>query len=259
MAVSRDVFRGGCGLRKTLRTLLLIVGAVFLPCWLFGLRLPSTWTVRLLGGVSKWPYLGIKMTSRITYSNECSPVPLPALSLSSEWVTLPPFSIGEPQVGLAHTPMKPFLFPLGPSAHPPRVVSLFSPSCLVPTVKAQWPSKPNALDAPLQNARLSDLGVWCGAQNSLLWENLCDIIVSSLWVAHWMWVLSIMNGLRLPSQALSNIEGQGNLACCSPQGHRVGLDWVNNNNHLIVSGDDLRSFYSAILSEDLGPHPRGSF
>ena len=27
-------------------------------------------------------------------------------------------------------------------------------------------------------------------------------------------------------QALGDSEGQANLACCSPQGHRVGHDWA---------------------------------
>ena len=49
-AMSRGMFRGGCELRTTLGSLSADGWGFFLPCWLFGLRCPSTGACRLLSG-----------------------------------------------------------------------------------------------------------------------------------------------------------------------------------------------------------------
>ena len=49
-AVSRGIFRGGAGLRVALLRLSAMHRSVFPPCWLCGLRHPSTGSCRMLGG-----------------------------------------------------------------------------------------------------------------------------------------------------------------------------------------------------------------
>ena len=48
---------------------------------------------------------------------------------------------------------------------PSKIGLYFSQSYEAPELKPYWPLKPNGLEA------------WCGAQNSLLWENLCSLII----------------------------------------------------------------------------------
>ena len=58
--------------------------ALFLPCWLFGLRHPSNGTCRLLGRARSWCPLGDLWESSYwwTFPGACAPV-----SLSLQWVT----------------------------------------------------------------------------------------------------------------------------------------------------------------------------
>ena len=67
-----------------------------------------------------------------------------------------------------------------PRVHPPRVESLVPPqSCGAPTVKPDWFSKPNALEALSPDSRPPGWGAWCGAQNSLL-------MGESLWYVYFL-------------------------------------------------------------------------
>ena len=49
-AVSMGIFRDDAGLRMGLLSLSVMHKSVFQPCWLFGLRHPSTGSCRMLGG-----------------------------------------------------------------------------------------------------------------------------------------------------------------------------------------------------------------
>ena len=67
--------------------------AVFLPCWLFGLRSPC------MEPLSYWgePACGVKMVaSRTAYNNEYSPLSQLPVSLSHQWVTDSPHLLGDP-------------------------------------------------------------------------------------------------------------------------------------------------------------------
>ena len=88
-------------------------GAGFPPCWLFGLRRPSTGGYRLFGGANGGLWEGL-----------CQGV-LPTTSAAS--VLVPSVSHSHPlplqetlqhyQVGLVQSPMGSLLLPLGPDAH----------------------------------------------------------------------------------------------------------------------------------------------
>ena len=53
-AEPRGMFTGLWAQEDFMQSVLLMVDAVFLPCWLFGLRCPSTGAHRLLGGARSW-------------------------------------------------------------------------------------------------------------------------------------------------------------------------------------------------------------
>lgn len=90
----------------------MIGGAVFSPCWLFGLKCSIIGTCRLLGGASSWCQNGnLQESSHWRESPGCQP----SVSLSPEWATdylcLPQKALQDPQVGLAHILMESLLCP----------------------------------------------------------------------------------------------------------------------------------------------------
>ena len=129
---------------------LLMDGAVFPSCLLYGLRCLhlSTGACKLLDSAD----LGSKMaTSGRTHTDQYSLCPC---SHSEPQPTAKsPGELLRPTVSLAQDPMIP-----GPSAHetlcvPSRMEFVFPQSCGAPALKSHWPSKLNALGAPLPNAR----------------------------------------------------------------------------------------------------------
>ena len=144
-------------------------GAVFLPCWLLGLRHPST-------GALGWGQ--VKMAaSRIAHTIECTPISLPPVFLSPQWPQPPPPFPGastKPANTAGSGSYEVTAFSLGPSAHK----TLCAPSnstelsfwlphfCGVSVIKPYWPSKPNVLRSPSLNARPPGWAAWCEAQNS---------------------------------------------------------------------------------------------
>ena len=144
-------------------------GALFSSCCLFGPRHPSTGACGLLGGA----ILNAKMVT--CWSSHTFEYFLGATSdLAPHSRPLPtPNFLRDPQRSsdrLAHSPMKSLLC-LQSQSMWNFVAALqdwslyFSQSCEAPELKPYWPLKPNGLEA------------WCGAQNSLLWENLCNLII----------------------------------------------------------------------------------
>ena len=140
--------------------------------------------------------LGDKMaTSRRAHTNEYSPVPLPPVlvptvshfhSLLSQ--ETPPAPHQDQQVCLVQAPMKSLLFPWVPvHTRPVHTLQMwhfyFPQSYGVPAIKPHWPSKPSALGPPPPDARPPGWEACCGAQNSLLWENLI-----LLWLLLCLWL-----------------------------------------------------------------------
>ena len=170
-------------------------GAVFPPCWLSGLRHPSTGAYRLLGGPGLGAYDPGKMSgfseSSCRWHSDISAtgVHIPKVSYS-----LPPPSqktLQDQQVGLAQAPMKSLLLLwvlvcVRPWVHPPWV-EFFTPvlwsSCTQAPLafKAKYSGGSSSW---CQTRRLGSL-IW-GSEFSLLWENFCDIIVLQF-VGHPPW------------------------------------------------------------------------
>ena len=111
-------------------------GAVCLPCWLFGLRRPSTGAYRLLGGAGSWWQNGDLQESSYQWV-------LPSTSATSACPHSEPFPLPTFPGDTPRPPSRPAgmsgpgsyeitAFSLGPSshetcAHPPNVAFLFSP------------------------------------------------------------------------------------------------------------------------------------
>ena len=175
-AVSRDVTRGGCGLRKSLSSLMAGRGC---SCFVVWPRGPSTGAYGLLGGIRSWCQMA---ASRRAHASERSLMsPLPG-SLSSQWAShpTPPQQTLLRPAGMTHGPMKSVHFcPGSQCTHtrvcPPGVELLFPP--------VLWHS---CTQAPLDYKAKCSGGSssWCQTPRlgSLMWdsvlrENFCDIIV----------------------------------------------------------------------------------
>ena len=66
------------------------------------------------------------------------------------------------------------------------------------------------------------------------------------------WIASLTHGHEF-EQASGNREGQGSLACCSPRGHRVGYDFVTEQQLIYMLGLMVTSIIyimAALLSGD---------
>ena len=137
--MSRSVFRGGSEVRKTLGSLLigeavfLPYGAVFLPCWLFGLRSSRHGANSLLGEDRHCCQNG-------SLCESSHPWVLPNISatrsLNPQWTTATPLTfqktLQDQQVGLVQASMKSIIFSwvpvcMRPCVCPPSVLFLFSP------------------------------------------------------------------------------------------------------------------------------------
>ena len=100
----------------------------FLPCWLFGLRCPSTGALWLWVG----PELGEKISvSRRAHAKEYSPELLLPVSLYLQWATAAPPSAGDPLILAQSSKSGPvsyeFLVHMRPCVCPPRLEFLFPP------------------------------------------------------------------------------------------------------------------------------------
>ena len=158
-------------------------GAVFPPCWLFGLRHPSAGAYRLLGGARSWDQRP-KM-SGWSQSAHRSLLCLPPAFMTPERATAichllrdtlrlagrsGPCSSGVTASAQGSSACKTYV-------HPPRVKSLFPPvlwsSCnqALLAFKAKCSVDSSSL---CWIPRLGQL-VW-GSELSLLWENFCNII-----------------------------------------------------------------------------------
>ena len=170
--------------------------AMFLPCFLFHLSCPSTWTC-WMGNTG----IDVKMAmSMRAHTNEYSPVhPLPVSLFPQESQQTPTSPGDPPRPSLAWEPMKSLLFPWVPVymrtyVDPPVPEFLFLPipwnSCnqapLAFKARCSGGSSPWC-----QTASLGSL-TW-GSELSLLWENLCNIIIfQSVGHTHGRWELIIL-------------------------------------------------------------------
>ena len=148
-------------------------GAGFPPCWLFGLRCPSTGACRLLGGARSQCQNGdLQDSSRQWIFTGASATSVLAPTVSHSWPLPPQEILQDLPVGLAQAPMESLLCP-GSQCTWNLVCTLqewslcFPQSCGAPALKPHWPSKPNALGAPPPEARPPPgWGAWYGSQNS---------------------------------------------------------------------------------------------
>ena len=164
-------------------------GAVFLPCWLVGLRFPSTGAYRLLGGAWSWCQ---NVGSRRPHANVYSLIPLPAVSLSPQWATAILHLLRRPLKAIRYVWSKllwSHCFCPGSQCAWDLVFFLqewilcFLQSCGAPALQLHWPSKPNALGVspsnPEPQAGVPAMGlrtlnpVW-----ELLWYNCSPVCAS---------------------------------------------------------------------------------
>ena len=118
-AVSRGVFRGGYGLRKTLSSLSADGSGCVPALWVVWPEASHHWSLQAVGWAqvlaSKWQPPG-QLTPMITqYLCHQCPCPCP----HSEAQPPPPSqeTLQDQQVGLAQAPLQSLLFPLGPGVH----------------------------------------------------------------------------------------------------------------------------------------------
>ena len=155
-------------------------GAVCLPCWLFGLRRPSTGAYRMLHGArSWWENGGLQEGSRQAVLSRTIATSVFVLTVSHSCPPPLQETLRYQQVILAQALMRSLLFPLDPSAHKtPRVEFLFPPvlwNSFDQTLLAFKARCSGGSSFQCQTPRLGSL-TW-GSELSLLWENLCDIII----------------------------------------------------------------------------------
>ena len=162
---------------------LLLGGAVFPPILLFGLRHPCTGVYSLLGGARSWcPNVSLQKSSHRWMLPSISTTNVYVPKVGHSHLPLPQENPQDQQVGLAHASIKLLLLPLVLvcvrfCVHPLRVKSI-SP---IPVRLL------NLSPAGLQNQMSRGLCSWCrtpglgsltwGSELSLLWENLCNIII----------------------------------------------------------------------------------
>ena len=154
-------------------------GAEFPPCWLFGLRWPSTGAYRLFGGANGGLRAGL--CQGVLPRTSAASVLVPTVSHSHP----PPLqeTLHHQQVGVVQSPMGSLLLPLVPVLSllcvcPPRVESLFSPvlskSCnQIPLAFKIWFSG-NSF-SHCWTPRLGSL-TW-DSEPLLQWVNSCGIVV----------------------------------------------------------------------------------
>ena len=157
-------------------------GVVFPPCWLFSLKHPSTRACCWAG-----PGLSAKMsTSGTAHANDYSLGPLSPVSLPPQWATddpslprrppRPTGGSGPDSYGVSALSWVPVH--VKPCVCPPRVESLFPQvlwsSCTQAPLSFKTKSS-GGHSSQCQTPRLGSL-MW-GSEVSLLWENLCDIII----------------------------------------------------------------------------------
>ena len=143
-------------------------GTLILPCWLFGLRCPSTGTYRLLGA------------ARSSYQNGSFPrsshqwvVPATSVLVLTVSHNCPLASLKDPsRPGGKPGPgsYKVTAISQSASAHEtlctPSKSFCFSQSCGVPAIQTHCPSKPSTLETPSPNRRPSGWKAWQGVQSS---------------------------------------------------------------------------------------------
>jgi len=138
-------------------------GVLFPPCWLFGLRHPSNGAYMVVGLGSGHR---VKIAAFKRAHTEYSSVPLPPVSLTSQWATathhIPRRHPPTPACRSDSGSYEVTAFSLSPSVHRLCVLQErdfhFLPSCGFLTIKPRWPSVPNALGAPPPNAKSSYWG-----------------------------------------------------------------------------------------------------
>ena len=159
-------------------------GPVFPPCWLFGLRCPSTGEVQAVWwyqvSVPKWQPLGELTLMGIPWGicHQC-----PCLHSEPQ---LTPTSPGDPprptggsgpgSYGVTALPWVPVH--MKPCVHPPRVESLFPPILWSSCTQALLAFKAKCSGGSSFWCQMPSLGslTW-GLELSLLRENLCNIII----------------------------------------------------------------------------------
>ena len=146
-------------------------GAVLLPCWLFGLRCPSTGAYRLLCGAPSWWKNGSLqecschwVLPRTTTANVFVP------SVSHNHPLPPQETLQFYQLGLNPTLMRSLLFSPCPGAHETLCVASKSGVSVSPSLVEFLQSnttglQSDSLEAPPPIARPPGWGAWCGAQN----------------------------------------------------------------------------------------------
>ena len=149
-------------------------------CWLVDLRHLSTGTCKLLSGArSQCPDGDLLESSHWIFTGASATCPCPhceaqPTSISPGEPSRPPSRSGPGFHGVTD---------LGPNTSKTFYVLSQSRVCFPPVLwrfctQAPLASKPNALGTPASDARSPGWGAWqWGSELSLLWENLCNIII----------------------------------------------------------------------------------
>ena len=118
-------------------------GAEFPPCWLFGLRRPSTGAYRLFGGANGG------LTPWSTSQNFCCQCPCPRGEPQPPPPPPPPLqkTLQHQQVGLVQSPMGSLLLPPGPDAHTTLCVPSKSGVSVSPSPVEVLQSNPTSLQS----------------------------------------------------------------------------------------------------------------
>ena len=161
--------------------------AMFLPCFLFHLSCPSTWTC-WMGNTD----IDVKMAmSMRAHTNEYSPVhPLPVSLFPQESQQTPTSPGDPPRPSLAWEPMKSLLFPWVPVymrtyVDPPVPEFLFLPIPWNSCNQAPLAFKARCSGGSLFDCQILRLGAWCGTQNFNSCERIPGIqLFSSFWVIY---------------------------------------------------------------------------
>ena len=182
--MSRDVSRGGCSQEDFRQPVCWRVGPC--PC-------PDgclAWGIPTLKPTGCWvgPGLGSKMSaSRRAHKDESSLICLSPVSMSPGWATAAPpppqETLQDQQAGPTQAPIELLLLPLVPVhvrvyVHPLRVKSVFPTILWSSCFQALLAFKSKYSGGSSSQCQTPGLGslMW-GSDLSLLWENLCNIII----------------------------------------------------------------------------------
>ena len=176
--MSRGMFRGGCGLWKSLGSLCWWVGLCSCPVGCSAWALPGSY--RLLGGARSWCQM---VASRRVHADEYSPVLPPPMSLSPQWAPAVPTSPGDlarPAGRSGPASYEVTVFALDPSEHKTLCVPSKCGVSFFPIPVEFLHLNPGDLQSqmlwrllPISDPHMGEPDV---RLRTLLLENFCDVI-----------------------------------------------------------------------------------